>query len=66
MIRLVNLIVFGGCALAVAHYTGLGNTMELVGALVLAVCLMRVLSTRRPQRGVLAKRSGLSVTESSH
>jgi hypothetical protein len=45
MIRLVNLIFFLGCALAVAHYYGLGSTLELLAAV--AVGLMRLLSNRR-------------------
>jgi hypothetical protein len=47
MIRLVILILFLGCALAVAHYYGLGSTVQWLGAVAVAVGLMRVLSGRR-------------------
>jgi hypothetical protein len=47
MTRLVNLILFLGCALAVAHYYGLGSTVELLGAVAVVLGLMRVLSGRR-------------------
>lgn len=47
MIRLVNVIFFVGCALAVARYSGLGSTAELLVAVVVAVGLMRVLSKKR-------------------
>lgn len=47
MIRLVNLIFFGGCALVVARYSGLGSTVELLVAVGVAVALMRILSSRR-------------------
>jgi hypothetical protein len=47
MIRLVNLIFFVGCALAVAHYSGLGSTVELLIAVSVAVGLMRLLSSKR-------------------
>ena len=47
MIRLANLIVFGGCAVAVARYSGLGSTIELLGVVAVAAVLMRLLSSRR-------------------
>jgi hypothetical protein len=47
MIRLVNLVFFVGCALLVAHYYGLGSTIELLVAVAVAVGLMRVLSKKR-------------------
>jgi hypothetical protein len=47
MIRLLNLIFFTGCALAVARYSGLGSTMELLAVVIVAAGLMRVLSSKR-------------------
>jgi len=47
MIRLVNLVFFLGCALAVARYYGLGSMVQLLGAVAVAVGLMRVLSSKR-------------------
>ena len=47
MIRLVNLIFFPGCALVVAHYYALGSMVQLLGAVAVALGLMRVLSGRR-------------------
>jgi hypothetical protein len=47
MIRLVNLVFFVGCALLVAHYYGLGSTIELLAVVAVAGGLMRVLSGKR-------------------
>jgi hypothetical protein len=47
MIRLVNLIFFPGCALVVAHYYALGSMVQLLGAVGVALVLMRVLSSKR-------------------
>ena len=47
MFRLVNLIFFVGCALAVAHYSGLGSTIELLLSVSVAAGLMRILSSKR-------------------
>ncbi len=47
MIRLVNLIFFLGCALVVAHYYALGSMVQLLGAVGVALVLMRVLSSKR-------------------
>ena len=47
MIRLVNLIFFLGCALAVGHYNGLGSTIQLLAAFAVALGLMRLLSSKR-------------------
>lgn len=47
MLKLINLIFFVGCGLAVAHYYGLGSTVELLAAVVFGVFLVRLLSSRR-------------------
>ena len=47
MIRLVNLIFFLGCGLAVAHYYALGSTIQLLAAVAIAFGLLRVLSGKR-------------------
>jgi hypothetical protein len=47
MLRLVNLVFFIGCALAVAHHYGFGSMFELLAAVICAGCLMRVLSSKR-------------------
>ncbi len=47
MIRLVNLVFFLGCALAVGRYNGLGSTIQLLAAVVVALGLTRVLSGKR-------------------
>jgi hypothetical protein len=47
MIRLVSLMFFLGCALMVAHYYGLGSMVQLLGAVAVALGLMRVLSSKR-------------------
>jgi hypothetical protein len=47
MIRLVNLILFLGCALAIAHYYGLVSMVQLLAAVAVALGLMRVLSGKR-------------------
>ncbi len=47
MMKLVNLVFFLGCALVVAHYYGLGSTIELLAAVCVGIFLMRVLSRRR-------------------
>lgn len=47
MIRMVNLMLFLGCALAVAHYYGLGSLVQLTAVVAVALGLMRVLSGRR-------------------
>jgi hypothetical protein len=47
MIRVASLILFGGCALAVARYNGLGGTLELLLVVGLAFGLMRILSGKR-------------------
>jgi len=47
MIRLVNLVFFLGCALAVAHYYALGTTIQLLAAVAIAFGLMRVLRGKR-------------------
>ena len=47
MLRMVNLVFFLGAALLVAQCYGLGSTIELLGAVALALGLMRVLSSKR-------------------
>jgi hypothetical protein len=47
MIRLVNLIFFVGCALALAHYYGWGAALQLLAAVAVALGLMRVLSSKK-------------------
>jgi hypothetical protein len=47
MIRLVSLVFFLGCALAVAHYYALGSTVQLLGAIIIAFGLMRLLRGKR-------------------
>jgi hypothetical protein len=48
MFRLLNLVFFLGCALAVAHYYGLGSMLELLAVVAVALGLMRVLSGKHP------------------
>lgn len=47
MIRLVSLVFFVGCALGVAHHYGMGSTLQLLGVVIVATGLMRLLSTKR-------------------
>ena len=47
MIRLVNLVFFLGCALAVAHYYGLGSMGQVLAAVAVTAGLMRLLSGKR-------------------
>jgi len=47
MIRLMTVVIFLGCALAVAQYYGLGSTLQLLAALAVALGLMRLLSGKR-------------------
>ena len=47
MMKLVNWVVFLACALAVGHICGWGSSLEVLAAVVAALCLMRVLSRRR-------------------
>jgi len=47
MIRLVNLILFLGCALVIAHYYGLGSLVQLTAGVAVALGLMRMLSSKR-------------------
>jgi hypothetical protein len=46
MTKLVNLTLFLGCALAVAHYYGLGSLFQLSAGVAVALGLMRVLSSK--------------------
>jgi hypothetical protein len=47
MIRLASFILFGGCALAVAHYYGLGGAIQLLAVVGVAFGLTRILSRKR-------------------
>jgi hypothetical protein len=47
MIKLINLVFFLGCAIAVGRYYGWGSTMELLSVVIVSCCLMRLLSSRR-------------------
>jgi hypothetical protein len=47
MIRLVNLVFFLGCALAVSHYYGMASAVQLLTAIAITFGLMRILSSKR-------------------
>ncbi len=47
MIRLVNLVFFLGCVLAVAHYYGMASGIQMLAAVAVTFGLMRVLSSKR-------------------
>ncbi|MGP8197973.1 MAG: hypothetical protein ACLQU4_00545 [Limisphaerales bacterium] len=47
MTRLVNLGLFLGCALAVAHYYGWESLVQLAAGVAVALGLMRMLSSKR-------------------
>jgi hypothetical protein len=47
MIRLVNLIFFSGCAVAVARCYALGSLMQLLAAVIVAFGLIGILSSKR-------------------
>lgn len=47
MIRLVNLIFFVGCALAVCHYTGLSSSVLFFAVVIATLWLIRFLSQKR-------------------
>jgi hypothetical protein len=47
MIRLVNLILFVGFALAIEHYYGLASMVQLTAVLVGTLGLIRALSSKR-------------------
>lgn len=47
MLKLVNLVFFLGAALVVGRYYGWGSSLELLGAIAVALFMMRILSGRR-------------------
>jgi Flp pilus assembly protein TadB len=47
MTRLVNLILFLGCAVAFGHYYGLASLVQLTAVVAATLGLMRVLSSNR-------------------
>ncbi|MGD0812430.1 MAG: hypothetical protein ABSA83_02400 [Verrucomicrobiota bacterium] len=47
MTRLVNLGLFLGCALAVAHYYGSASLAQMAAGVAVALGLMRMLSGKR-------------------